>query len=109
MRDNLPKMTESASAPSDVTTQPAREMGPKAAREAGSRKMPEPIMLPTTSAVQAASPRPPAAAPDAARTSDCAAAMLSATGRAARGSGRRRPGVRAARCHGAEAQRPDDD
>ena len=39
-------------APAPVKAQPIIETGPaSAASEAGSRKMPEPIMLPTTSAV----------------------------------------------------------
>ena len=62
IRDSRPKITASTSAPSEVTVQPTSEIGPKAASEAGRRKMPEPIMLPTTSAVQATSPSPPVAA-----------------------------------------------
>lgn len=64
MRDSRPKMIASASAPSEVRIQPPSAIGPKGASEAGSRKIPDPIMLPTTSAMQAVSPSlPPEVAP----------------------------------------------
>jgi hypothetical protein len=48
----LAKTSASRIAPAPVNSQPRIEMGPAAeASVAGSRKMPEPIMLPTTSAV----------------------------------------------------------
>jgi hypothetical protein len=48
----LAKTSASNIAPAPVKTHPISEIGPAApARVAGSMKMPEPIMLPTTSAV----------------------------------------------------------
>src|SRR5690349_2032499 len=48
----------SSSEPAAVNAQPTRLMLPKAASALGSRKTPEPIMLPTTKAVARPSPRP---------------------------------------------------
>jgi hypothetical protein len=56
IRDSRPKMIASTSAPTEVTDQPTSEIGPKTASEAGSRKIPEPIMLPITSATAANRP-----------------------------------------------------
>jgi hypothetical protein len=52
-------MIARTSAPNDVTTHPTSDTGPNAANDAGSRKIPDPIMLPTTRAVHAAKPSLP--------------------------------------------------
>lgn len=57
-RPSRAKTSASIMAPAAVTTQPRMLMPPKPASELGSRKIPEPIMLPMTSAVAIQVPRP---------------------------------------------------
>ncbi len=54
--ESRPKISASTIAPAAVTNHPNKDIGPKAAKDDGNRKMPEPTMLPTTNAVQVQNP-----------------------------------------------------